>query len=346
MSKSIWFREACGVVLAVTLLATASVHAQTDSITGPITDDKGKVVQGEVIILGGPDGDAASPTRRWLGISLEPAPEVLLHHLKIEGGVIVGKVMADSPAKRAKLLRFDIITQCGDKAIKNPSDLIAKVANGNEETLLLKILREGQPVDVSITPMAAPTSITFKGMTGKGSNGSTLSGDMKIDVPGHFFTFDNLPGHLRVFGPGLAFDVKTPKESVVPSGLSIAVSKVGDAPVKIVVKRGDESWQTTEDNLDDLPKDIRPYVERLLGRHGFNSTAAPHAGDIETLRARIAPAIKHGLIVAKEHADQGLVTAKQHVGNVQKVLDQVLSELEELRLEIHQLRESKESGNP
>ena len=147
MSKWIWFREVCGVMLAVSLLATASVQAQSDGITGEITFGEGTAVPGEVIILGSPDGVDSSPTRRWLGISLEPASEVLLHHLKIDGGVIVGKVMADSPAKHAKLLRFDIITECGDKAITNPSELIAKVADGTKETLLLKILREGQPIE-------------------------------------------------------------------------------------------------------------------------------------------------------------------------------------------------------
>jgi hypothetical protein len=48
--------------------------------------------------------------------------------------------------------------------------------------------------------------------------------------------------------------------------MSVVISKEGDQPAKIVVKRGDDKWELTEKELNKLPADIRPHVERMLGR--------------------------------------------------------------------------------
>jgi hypothetical protein len=52
----------------------------------------------------------------------------------------------------------------------------------------------------------------------------------------------------------------------LPANMSVFISKEGDQPAKIVVKRGDQKWEVTEKELDKLPADVRPHVERMLGR--------------------------------------------------------------------------------
>src|SRR5207244_10407192 len=52
-----------------------------------------------------------------------------------------------------------------------------------------------------------------------------------------------------------------------PKDLSVQINKEGNQPAKIHVKRGDkEEWQVTDDKLKDLPEDVRPHVERLMGK--------------------------------------------------------------------------------
>ena len=51
--------------------------------------------------------------------------------------------------------------------------------------------------------------------------------------------------------------------------MSIVISKEGDQPAKIVVKRGDEKWEVTEKELDKLPADVRPHVEHMFGHGGL-----------------------------------------------------------------------------
>ena len=39
----------------------------------------------------------------------------------------------------------------------------------------------------------------------------------------------------------------------------------GDEPAKIQVKRGDDEWDVTEKELDQLPEEIRAHVKKYLG---------------------------------------------------------------------------------
>jgi hypothetical protein len=48
--------------------------------------------------------------------------------------------------------------------------------------------------------------------------------------------------------------------------MTIIVHKQGEHPTKITVTRGEDSWEVTEQELDKLPDDVRPHVERMLGR--------------------------------------------------------------------------------
>ena len=57
-----------------------------------------------------------------------------------------------------------------------------------------------------------------------------------------------------------------------PKDLSVEIKKDGDHSAKIHVKRGNKEWDVTDEKLGDLPEDIRPHVERMLGQPG-----APYA---------------------------------------------------------------------
>ena len=48
--------------------------------------------------------------------------------------------------------------------------------------------------------------------------------------------------------------------------MTVTISKQGKEPAKITVKQGDKSWEVTEDDLDQLPEEVRPHVEPMLGR--------------------------------------------------------------------------------
>jgi serine protease Do len=94
-------------------------------------------------------------SRGWLGVAMQPLTPALASAIGHSDamGVIVDKVMADSPAANAKLQQGDVITAFNGEAIKGPRELALDVANtADGSTAKLTIWRDGNQsiVDVSI----------------------------------------------------------------------------------------------------------------------------------------------------------------------------------------------------
>jgi serine protease Do len=91
--------------------------------------------------------------RGWLGVAMQPLTPALataIGHPDAKG-VIVNKVMADSPAANAKLQQGDVITAFNDEAIKGPRELAMDVANAADgNAAKLTILRDGNQIVVNV----------------------------------------------------------------------------------------------------------------------------------------------------------------------------------------------------
>jgi|HubBroStandDraft_1064217.scaffolds.fasta_scaffold06552_3 serine protease Do len=97
--------------------------------------------------------------RGWLGIAMQPLTPALasaIGHPEAQG-VIVNKVMADSPASKADLQQGDVITAFNGEAIKDARELalqVANVAGGSDAKLT--ILRDGKQSIVNVEIGAQP----------------------------------------------------------------------------------------------------------------------------------------------------------------------------------------------
>jgi len=91
--------------------------------------------------------------RGWLGIAMQPLTPALasaIGHPEAQG-VIVNKVMADSPASKADLQQGDVITAFNGEAVKDARELamqVANVAGGSDAKLT--ILRDGKQSIVNV----------------------------------------------------------------------------------------------------------------------------------------------------------------------------------------------------
>jgi hypothetical protein len=64
----------------------------------------------------------------------------------------------------------------------------------------------------------------------------------------------------------------------------VSITKQNDQPAHVTVKRGDDSWEVVGDDeasLQQLPEDLRPFVEQMLGQAQggtgtFNIPIPPH----------------------------------------------------------------------
>jgi Do/DeqQ family serine protease len=98
-------------------------------------------------------------TRGWIGVEPKDLNAELAETfgLKQTDGVIITGVLQGSPAANAGLRPGDVITQVGDKAVRNVPELLAAVAALKPETRApLKVLRKGEAADVTVTIAKRP----------------------------------------------------------------------------------------------------------------------------------------------------------------------------------------------
>ncbi|HEV3003053.1 MAG TPA: PDZ domain-containing protein [Pirellulales bacterium] len=218
------------------------------------------------------DNEAQPSEHYWIGVACGELTDALKAQLDLpEGqGVLVDDVVPDSPAAQAGLKKFDVIVSAGDKALKGPQDLIEAVAQAKEAELSVQFVRAGKKLTLTVKPAKRPQQ------PGEPAVIEVPADADHAKLQEWIRSFPNPHGQgnvrLRMLRPGMVLPPGAPLPAgaqlgaTLPDNLSISISKQGKQPAKISVKQGEKSWELTEDKLQELPEDIRPHVERMLGR--------------------------------------------------------------------------------
>ena len=280
------------------------------------------------IVRAQPAEQSPKPSRYWLGVvSQVPLPEPLRLHLRLaeKQGLLVVQVAPDGPAAAAKLRRFDVLLKAGDKNLTAIEDLMEALDAGQGKKISMEILREGRPLTVEVTPARRPPNV----------------GRKMLDLP-----LESLPGspwqepwqdlrgllervqpgeaaralRFRLMHPGVLLPPGAAEPNPLPEDLTIAITKQGSQPAKVVVSRGDKKWEASEDNLDKLPGDVRPLVERMLGRYTVGSGQPGTLDMVPDLGPGNAPG------------------GPRPAPNLQKQLDQMHRQLDDLRKTLDELK--------
>jgi serine protease Do len=91
-----------------------------------------------------------------LGIRYHELSDQLAGYFKVDDGVLVSSVDADSPASRAGVRAGDVIVKLNGRKVADASDLgqeVARLEPGVEATLTVQ--RDGRPVDLKVTVAGA-----------------------------------------------------------------------------------------------------------------------------------------------------------------------------------------------
>jgi len=198
---------------------------------------------------------AVTVGKHWLGVQTMPVDEALKSHLGIEQGLLIERVLPESPAAKAELQRYDIVLQLGERDIKEMKDLVEAVQLSEGKPTPIRVLRGGKERRLEIQPVERPSDYLIE--RDPNSFWRPLDRWLGGEAEG-----ENGPLRVRVIGPGILSGAAVS----LPDNLSINVTREGDQPARITVKRDDETWEVTEETLDKLPEDLRPHVQRLLGR--------------------------------------------------------------------------------
>jgi serine protease Do len=117
--------------------------------------------------------------RGWLGISVQPVTPQLAKVFDVTRpeGALVGDVDRSGPAATAGLERGDVIESLNGQPVSGPNVLRLRIAEMAPGTVAhLKVLRNGQPQEMSVKLGELPGSTTERASAGQGKSAGPLAG--------------------------------------------------------------------------------------------------------------------------------------------------------------------------
>jgi hypothetical protein len=201
------------------------------------------------------------PRDYWIGVQCSPVEDPALRvqlGLERHEGMLVDDVLPDGPAAKAGLKRFDVLISADGVRLRNVHSLQQAINDAPGDDVKLEFYRGGKRQTVAVHRVERPR----------------LPGEFQPVMPQRDRDavrqwLDSLrngepgvpPRALHFFGPGF---VMPPAEATLPDDMSVSIMRQGKQPAKIVVKQGEQTWETTEDKLSELPSEVRREVEKLL----------------------------------------------------------------------------------
>ncbi len=260
----------------------------------------------------------------WLGLECRPVPPVLRAQLKLaeDQGLVVEQVLPESPAAAAGIEPYDVLVKAGGRPIAKLQDLIDAVDAAKDKELALELVRGGKSTKVKAKPAKRPESQLPLPGPGKVEEfpGDWMQRYFHQFVPGE----EGKPWRFRFWGPGTILPPDAKPDRPIPRNMQVTITRSGDDPAKIVAQRGDEKWEVTEDDLDKLPDDVRPHVERMLGRTPPPGGPKSRSGNFDFVPEWPGPRWQ----VWPE-------------GGLEKRMEEMSRRIEELRKSLDQMREQR-----
>ncbi len=280
---------------------------------------------------------AAVSTKYWIGIQAVPITDALKSQLNLEDRLMAGDVIPDGPAAKGGIEKHDILLKFGDREVKKLHDLFQAISDNEDKATNVVVLRQGKKTTLEIRPADRPDDAELH-----------LPNDDTALAPLGTWLRGPAGTRLRVLGPGVLEDLPA-----VPGNLTISITRNDDKPAKIIVKRDDDMWMITEDEIDQLPEDIRKHVQRRLDHPHGQTSSIPglrvripgltlKEGEDGTIRFDSSLTMPEGTNKAfreqMQRAIEQLEKARQHL-DFQDPLKALQQEMKALRLEFEKLRE-------
>lgn len=209
------------------------------------------------------DGEEAHPQAKkyWLGIQLAPTPEILKRHVERlkDGSAMIAGVADKSPAAKVGLQAGDHILKVNDQVVTSPEQVVEVVHGAKDQPVVMRILRGLEIDSYTVQPEIAP------------ENPVLPQGDIGLQGMQPPALKDGVPGaRLRFFGPGQMLPPQFQLQMMgqdLPQNLLIRVERKGDEPAKLHIEREGHSWDITENDVDQLPEDLRPIAKKYLANN-------------------------------------------------------------------------------
>lgn len=380
--KRLKLTDYLALALATAAVATASLYSKSLLAEGDSADDaSGRIVdigEGDLDDLPVVEGEvpesaeetiAEGPARLWIGIAGRPvASPVLRTHLQLADdlGVVIDQVVPDSPAAKAGLRKHDVLIGVNGEPVTDLSVVQQMVVDSDGEPIELKVIRLAKETVIEVAPQPMPAEMARQAAQMQQRNPLGMNGPR-----GLMEQLQQLEG-LEGFDEDLLRRLQRAPQIIgngapgnVPNGVSVSISREGDGPAQVTVRRGDESWTVVADDeqsLNELPEELRPMVRRMLRMGGgegrqfedFNwqgqleQLLPNHLGQFEFggLEERMQQQGEAAAGQARRAARQLRQQAEQLQGSAGDASDQLIERMEQLEQKLEQLQQRLHQETP
>lgn len=245
--------------------------------------DSGKTGRNRTMILQrseiqtAPTSEPKVPEKRlMIGVHCGEADQLLRAHLKLEDvGLVVVDVVPDSPAAEAGLLKHDLLLRSGDAELKTVHDLLKSVEDSGEEPVTLRLLRNGDPQELTVTPriMEQPSEVVVT-VWGNQSIPDPSGGVAAGELPQlqEYLQQQQLKQHkaqlrLRQIPPGIMIEKSLPHEEIerlVEQAMKAARDSSRTQASKVESVPGSQTTEAdTQSEIKVLKDQLSAVMERL-----------------------------------------------------------------------------------
>ena len=195
--------------------------------------------------------EKAEAKRYWVGLQLMPVPEILRKHVEAlqNGAATVAGIGADSPAAKSGFQLGDHILKAGDERITSPDQLVELLRDNQGDKVRMEVLRGTEKQTLEVTPAEPPKDgrWTPLGRLGQAPDAA----------------------RFRFFGPGQMMPPGTRLQMMaedLPQNVTIRVEQKGDEPARIHIERDGQTWDVTENEIDELPEDLQKLAKQYVNQ--------------------------------------------------------------------------------
>ena len=209
----------------------------------------------------------------WIGLLCIELSDALRSQLNLEAnvGLLVDAVTDDSPARKQGLERNDILLSARlaaeppekeSRKLSQVADIVKMVQDAESKPVQFEILRRGVRKTIEVTPVERPMQDHVR-----------LHGNLVLDTAIPFDLTTPDANDFRMFIAGPMFE-SARKSIPLPEGVSMEFHQVVGEREKITVRKGDQKWETTVDEVAKLSEEIRVVVLQQLAAR--RSGPVPH----------------------------------------------------------------------
>lgn len=279
--------------------------------------------------------------RAWLGVITQALTPELREGMSYKGqGVLVNRVIADSPADRAGVEKGDVVTSFNSRSIDSPEALADIVGKGRAgQTASLQIVRDGKSRTLS-AKLAARSDDGEMDMGGPDRHEIRIK-DLHLDGMGDLG--EGIPGVWRWMGRGrLGVRIEPLNADLgsyfsVPGGRGVLVVEVmKDTPAEkaglkagdVITRVGDQAVGDTEDLIKALGTD-QGKVALGIVRKGGNRTM-----DVELEKQERVIRIRRGdgaMGLGDDRPMRGGPDSRREIDDLRRQLDDLRRRLDRLQ---------------